>query len=93
MAEIAVRVVVEGRVQGVGFRAWAIGEAARQGLRGWVRNRRGGTVEALFIGGPEAVEAMIEAYRHGPRLAQVSRLTREPVEDDGSTGFREHATV
>jgi acylphosphatase len=93
MAEIAVRVVVEGRVQGVGFRAWAIGEAARQGLRGWVRNRRDGTVEGLFIGAPEAVDAMVEACRRGPRLAQVSRLAREPAEDDGSTDFRGRATV
>jgi acylphosphatase len=93
MAEIAVRIVVEGRVQGVGFRVFAVHEAQRRGLRGWVRNRRDGAVEALVIGEPDAVEAMIEACRRGPRQAQVTSLAREPAEDDGSFGFHERATV
>jgi acylphosphatase len=93
MEEIAVRVVVEGRVQGVGFRVFAVQEAQRRGLRGWVRNRRDGTVEALLIGAPDAVEAAVDACRRGPRSAQVATVTREPAEDDGSPGFHERATV
>jgi acylphosphatase len=93
MKEIAVRVVVEGRVQGVGFRVFAVQEAQRRGLRGWVRNRRDGAVEALLIGGPDAVEAAIDAFRLGPRSAQVATVTREPAADDGSPGFHERATV
>ncbi len=49
MADSAERIVIEGRVQGVGFRAWAMDEAERRSIRGWVRNRRDGTVEALLI--------------------------------------------
>ncbi len=93
MAEIAVRVVVEGRVQGVGYRAFAVHEAQLRGLRGWVRNRRDGTVEALLIGAPEAVDAAIEACRRGPRSAHVANLAREPAQDDGSPSFHESATV
>jgi acylphosphatase len=93
MTEIAVRVVVEGRVQGVGFRAWAVDEASRRGVRGWVRNRRDGGVEALLIGDTEAVEAMIEACRKGPRSAHVASLAREQAGDDASAGFHARATV
>lgn len=93
MAEIAVRAMIEGRVQGVGFRAWTAHEAARRNLRGWVRNRGDGSVEALFIGEADAVESMLEACRRGPRLAHVLAVKREPARDDGSRGFTEHATV
>ena len=59
-------VVVRGRVQGVGYRAFVEDEALRLGLEGWVRNRRDGTVEAVFSGPDETVAAMIEACRRGP---------------------------
>ncbi|MCH6588225.1 MAG: acylphosphatase [Proteobacteria bacterium] len=61
-----VRVVISGRVQGVWFRGWTVDEATARGLSGWVRNRRDGTVEAVFEGAPEAVDAMVEACRTGP---------------------------
>ena len=61
-----VRVVISGRVQGVWFRGWTVDEATARGLSGWVRNRRDGTVEAVFEGAPAAVDAMIEACRSGP---------------------------
>ena len=93
MPEIAARVVIEGRVQGVGFRAWTAHEAARRNLRGWVRNRSDGSVEALFIGETDAVESMIEACRRGPRLAHVIAINREATQDDGSRGFFERSTV
>lgn len=65
------RVLVSGRVQGVGFR-WAAAEAARGlGLRGAVRNLRDGRVEAVLDGDAEAVEAMIDWLGHGPPTATV----------------------
>jgi acylphosphatase len=93
MPEIAIRVLVEGRVQGVGFRAWTAHEAARRGLRGWVRNRGDGSVEALLIGDADAIAAMIEDCRRGPRLARVDRLSREDAVDDGTQGFHERSTA
>lgn len=67
-------VIVRGRVQGVGYRAFVEHEAHRRGLRGWVRNRRDGTVEAAFAGPHDAVVAMIEACRRGPYAARVDVL-------------------
>lgn len=75
MTRRAVRVVVSGRVQGVWFRAWTEKEARARGVDGWVRNRRDGTVEALFAGPVDAVEAMIAACRRGPPHAAVADLT------------------
>ena len=67
-------VVVRGRVQGVGYRAFVEDEAIRRGLAGWVRNRRDGTVEALFSGPAVAVETMIMDCRQGPWGAQVNGI-------------------
>jgi acylphosphatase len=89
----AVRLRVSGRVQGVGYRAWAVREAARLGLRGWVRNRADGSVEALVIGDAEAVAAMIEACWQGPRAAAVAGVAVEVAEDDGSLDFAARPTV
>ena len=93
MAVVAARLIITGRVQGVGFRLWTSREARRRGLRGWVRNRFDGSVEALVIGEAAAVDAMVEACRQGPGLARVGRLTRLPAADDGSPDFNERATV
>jgi acylphosphatase len=82
-----VRLRVMGQVQGVGYRLWATRTAASLGLRGWVRNRTDGSVEALVTGAPKAVAAMIEASRKGPLGAQVSEVTVTPDKDDGSVGF------
>jgi acylphosphatase len=68
------RVVIRGRVQGVGFRAWTEVTALECGLQGWVRNRRDGSVEALFAGPAEAVAAMIEHCRRGPPGARVDAV-------------------
>ncbi len=86
--EISVRVIIEGRVQMVWFRGWTLEQADARGLRGWVRNRRDGAVEALFTGPRAAVEDMIEACRHGPPAARVAKISRFPAEDDGGAGFR-----
>ncbi|MGC2414388.1 MAG: acylphosphatase [Stellaceae bacterium] len=84
---------IAGRVQGVGYRAWAIDTATRLGLRGWVRNRADGSVEALVIGEEDAVAAMIEACRDGPFAARVGEIAVDEAEDDGSDGFRPRPTV
>ncbi len=89
----AVRLRIEGRVQGVGYRAWLEGEALAHGLRGWVRNRRDGSVEALLIGDEAAVEAAAAACVRGPRLAGVTRVERHQADDDGSEGFISLPTV
>ena len=73
-AHRSVHVLISGRVQGVGYRAWTAHEAQRLGLSGWVRNTRDGDVEAVF-GGPDAVvEAMLAACRSGPPLARVGGI-------------------
>jgi acylphosphatase len=67
-------VVIRGLVQRVGFRAWTEYTAIDHGLEGWVRNRRDGSVEAVFAGPADKVEAMVAACRTGPRNAQVEAL-------------------
>ena len=76
-------VVVRGQVQGVGYRAFVEYEAHRRKLQGWVRNRRDGTVEAVFAGPRAAVEAVVEACRRGPISARIDALDqREGTEAD-----------
>jgi len=72
--DIMVHVAIRGRVQGVGFRAWAEITALEHGLEGWVRNRRDGAVEALFAGPEELVLTMVEACRLGPPGSRVEAL-------------------
>jgi acylphosphatase len=74
MANRAVHVIVRGRVQGVGYRAFVEREAAARRLAGWVRNRRDGTVEAVLVGTDASVDSMLVACRQGPRSALVDGL-------------------
>lgn len=67
-------IIVHGRVQGVGYRAFVERAALKAGVAGWVRNRRDGSVEALFSGEEAAVQAMIEACKRGPFAARVDSL-------------------
>ena len=89
----AIRLRIEGRVQGVGYRAWLERAALARGVRGWVRNRSDGSVEALLIGPHAAVEAVTAACARGPRLAKVTAVERHPTVDDGSVGFSPLPTI
>ncbi len=71
---IARHLVIRGRVQGVGYRAFVEDAALDHGLGGWVRNRRNGEVEAVFAGPPAAVNAVTRACRHGPPGARVDGI-------------------
>jgi acylphosphatase len=88
MSEVARRrVVVHGYVQGVFFRDTTRREAQRRGVAGWVSNRADGAVEAVFEGEPEAVAAMVEFCRSGPRGADVERVETSEEPAEGLTGF------
>ena len=78
--ERIVRLMITGQVQGVGFRAFVEREAERRDLRGWVRNRRDGAVEATLAGPDEDVNAAIEACRRGPPGAQVTSVDVQEAE-------------
>lgn len=71
------QVTIRGRVQGVGYRAWVDYEARARDLEGWVRNRRDGSVEALFAGPADVVAVMIAACRRGPVSARVDDVGDE----------------
>jgi acylphosphatase len=82
------RVVVHGRVQGVFFRETTRRVAEREGVAGWVRNNRDGTVEAVFEGEPEAVERLLAFVAEGPRGAEVERIEIAEEEPEGLRAFR-----
>jgi len=76
------RVVVRGRVHGVGFRAFVEEEATARALAGFVRNRRDGSVEAVFAGPADIVEAMVAACRRGPPAAWVDAVEVYEADDN-----------
>jgi acylphosphatase len=92
-APLTRRVVVRGRVQGVGFRWWMVEEAQALGLDGWVRNRRDGTVEAVLRGPADAVAEMLRRCEIGPPAARVRAV--EAAEEPGpvAPGFRQLPTA
>lgn len=85
--------MIKGRVQGVFYRDWTVENANQLGLKGWVRNRRDGSVEALFSGNPDAVHDMEERCRRGPPAAIVTGLEVSRSSDDPGTGFLRKSTV
>jgi len=82
------RVLVDGRVQGVFFRATCAREASRCGVRGWVRNTADGGVEIVFEGSGDAVDAMIVWSREGPPGATVLHVEVRAEAPEGLEGFR-----
>jgi acylphosphatase len=83
----SVRVLIEGRVQGVGFRYWTKRVAGELALDGWVRNRRDGSVEALFSGLPDAVAEMLDRASEGPPSAAVTAVRIVEEGADAPDGF------
>ncbi len=82
------KVVVSGRVQGVWFRQSAQQEANALGVKGWVRNRPDGTVEAVFEGPRDLVDMAVEWAGHGPQRAVVEHIDVEDETPEGVSGFR-----
>jgi acylphosphatase len=82
MSDAIRHVTISGRVQGVGYRYFVEREAQSRDLEGWVRNRRDGSVEAVFAGAAEAVTAMIAACRRAPSPARVEALRDEAGSPD-----------
>jgi acylphosphatase len=81
------RLVVVGRVQGVGFRAFLAREATRLNLSGWARNRGVSEVEALVSGDAAAVARFVALARRGPAGARVDALREEAASEDPAAGF------
>lgn len=73
---------ISGRVQGVGFRDALHAEARRAGVRGWVRNRRDGRVEAVLQGTPAQLQPVLAWARRGPDLARVRDVSESEARDD-----------
>ncbi len=89
---IARHLIVHGRVQGVYYRGWTVETARALGVTGWVRNLSSGEVEILACGEPEAVRALIDRCRTGPRAAVVSRIEVEDVPPEQHAGFEQRPT-
>lgn len=87
MSRIRRRVVVHGTVQGVFFRDSTRRVAGTHGVAGWVRNRDDGTVEAVFEGAPDAVDALVAFAAEGPPDAWVERIDAHDEDPEGLTGF------
>lgn len=87
------RVVVRGRVVGVGYRDWMVRAAERLGLCGWVRNRRDGSVEALIDGDEGSIDEMLRDCRRGPPMAEVTEIDEHLAEPPEQPGFTRLPTV
>ncbi|GAB3453427.1 acylphosphatase [Insolitispirillum peregrinum] len=91
---VTVHLRIEGKVQGVWYRAWTEKAAAALGLDGWVRNRQDGTVEAVLKGPMAVVEQMVTACHDGPTDARVTAVIATPApHEDVPAGFHRRATL
>jgi acylphosphatase len=82
MSDAIRHVMIRGRVQGVGYRYWVEQQATARELEGWVRNRRDGSVEALFAGPADVVSEMIALCQRGPSSARVDTVQEDPANAD-----------
>ena len=87
------RLRIEGSVQAVGFRYFAIGEARRLGVTGWIRNRSDGTVEALASGTTKAVEDFVAICMRGPPGARVTNIDLHQADPPTEPGFHRRPSV
>ncbi|XP_060201481.1 uncharacterized protein LOC132630011 [Lycium barbarum] len=88
-----VRVLIKGRIQGVSYRGWTVDNATELGLSGWVRNRKDGTVEAMFSGSSEKVLEMERRCWEGPPAAEVTGVDVNACDEDMVPGFECRLTV
>ena len=87
------QLIVEGRVQGVGYRAWAVEVATMLRVDGSIRNKADGSVEVVVAGSPERVRAFTDRCRRGPVLARVERLKEMDMDAEAvAPGFRQLST-
>ncbi len=89
----AQRVLVEGRVQRVGYRDWAVRTAKLWGVSGWVRNLSDGRVEILAVADDATLDAFIDHCREGPPMARVERIDAMPAEARNVKGFTKRFTA
>jgi acylphosphatase len=87
-----VRLKITGRVQGVGFRDWISSKAHEHGLKGWVRNRRDGSVEVLLSGMPDLVDLFVYEAQRGPPAAKVNAIDEEPSTEKAPAAFEVRPT-
>ena len=87
------RLRIEGSVQGVGYRFFAVDEARKLGLDGWIRNRSDGSVEALVSGPTKHVESFVAVCMRGPSGARVTNVDMHMADPPADRGFRARATV
>jgi len=92
-ARVARRIRIEGRVQGVCFRAWTVEQAIALGLDGWVRNRHDGSVEAVLAGPGRRIDEMIARCHGGPSGARVDRIVVEETPGILAAGFSQKPTI
>ena len=85
---MGVKVIIYGKVQGVGFRNFVYRNALKYNIKGYVKNNPDGTVEAVFEGENENIEKMIELCKRGPERARVDKIDIINIEDKGYKDFR-----
>jgi acylphosphatase len=93
MTTNTIHVIISGRVQGVGYRAWTVATARTMRVKGWVRNRTNGTVEAIFSGTDEQLAKMIEACYDGPPTARVDAVKQSATQESAGDDFISKQTV
>lgn len=89
----SLRLRIEGSVQAVGYRYFAMGEARKLGIDGWIRNRSDGSVEALASGPTKAVEAFVAVCMRGPPGARVKNVDLHKAEPPAERGFHRRPSV
>lgn len=88
-----VHLIISGRVQGVGYRAFTKSRATKLNVNGWVRNLTNGNVEAVISGPEQIVDEMLEDLRRGPIASHVSDIQISKYEENLEPGFKHLPTV